>query len=416
MKNNNYIHRTKTLAAITMLIVLSTQLIMAQTKEYKGKVVDNITNETKLFASIAISNSNIGTVTNADGTFIIKVPENKINEKLIISYIGYNNSSVPISELKTNSTNIIPIAKKSVELSTITATPKNPEEIVRAVISNLDDKYYTDKAILEAFYRESIKERKHYQTLAEAVVNIYKAHNNSVFGNDQVNIQKGRKSINHKDIDTLLVKLRGGPRILMYLDLIKNPSMILNDDYIKFYDYELQSIVTIDNKPHYVIQFNQKPYVNFPLYNGKFYIDIEKLALREAIFSMNMINDIEVQRRFLRKKPLFMKFKPKYANYHIKYEEKDGKYMFDYARASINFICDYKHKLFKNQYTITSEMVVTDRNFKNVMPFAKHQQFYGNEILSDKLSSFSDQKFWGDKNIIDPTHDINKAIERIIKR
>jgi hypothetical protein len=265
------------------------------------------------------------------------------------------------------------------------------------------------------FYRESIKERKHYQTLAEAVVNIYKAPNQAVFGHDQVNIEKGRKNINHQNIDTLLVKLRGGPRILMYLDLIKNPSMILNDDYIKFYTYEIENIVSIDNKPHYVISFEQLPYVNFPLYSGKFYVDMEKLALREAIFSMNMINSVEVQRRFLRKKPLFMKFEPKYANYHIKYEQINGKYMFDYARATINFICDYKHKLFKNRYTVTSEMVVTNRKFDKVQPFEKHQQFYGNQILSENLNSFSDKAFWGDKNIIDPTKDINKAIEKLIK-
>lgn len=416
MKKINHTHSIKALAVVVMLIVLSTKLIMGQTNEYKGKVVDSETNETKLFASVSISNSNIGTVTNADGTFIIKVPKNKADEKLIISYIGYKNASIALSELKPYTTNIIPISKKNIALSTITTTPKDAEEIVRAVFSNLDDKYYTDKAILEAFYRESIKERRHYQTLVEAVVNIYKAPYSAYFGRDQVNIEKGRKNINQKEIDTLLVKLRGGPRILMYLDLIKNPSMILNDDYIKFYNYKLESIVMIDNKPHYVISFTQQPYVNYPLYSGKFYIDIEKLALREAIFSMNLVNNIEVQRRFIRKKPLFMKFEPKYANYHIKYEEKDGKYMFDYARATINFVCDYKHKFFKNRYTITSEMVVTDRKFTNVTPFTKNQQFYGNEILSDKLSSFSDQKFWGDKNIIDPTEDIHNAIKKILKK
>ncbi|PLX25277.1 MAG: hypothetical protein C0599_00910 [Salinivirgaceae bacterium] len=416
MKKHKLTFSLKALAFLIVLIVVFGQIITAQTYEFKGKVIDKETKEQKLFASISISNSNIGTVTNAEGNFLIKVPDDKSNQNLIVSYIGYKNAEIPLSTLKKGVQNIIEIESKNVKLSTIIATPKEPEEIVRAMLSNLDNKYYTDKAMLEAFYRESIKERRHYQTLAEAVVNIYKAPNRAVFGHDQVNIEKGRKNINTKNIDTLLVKLRGGPRVLMYLDLVKNPSMILNDDYIKFYTYKIENIVSIDNKPHYVISFTQQPYVNFPLYSGKFYVDMEKLALREAIFSMNMINSVEVQRRFLRKKPLFMKFEPKYANYHIKYEEIDGKYMFDYARATINFVCDYKHKLFKNRYTITSEMVVTDRKFDNVQPFEKHQQFYSNQILSENLSSFSDEAFWGNKNIIDPTKDINKAIQKLIKK
>lgn len=415
MKNNNFSLKVKALALIIVLIAIVTNLL-AQVTVYHGKVIDVDTNEPKLFASIAVTNSNIGTVTNAEGDFTVKIPVSLDNESIIVSYIGYQNTIVKLNDFKPDVKNIIGINAKNVALSTITATPKNPEDIVRAVLTNLDDKYYTDEALLEAFYRESIKERRHYQTLAEAVVNIYKAPNEAVFGNDQVNIQKGRKNINSDKIDTLLVKLRGGPRVLLYLDLIKNPSMILNEDYIKFYNYTLEGIVLIDDKPHYVIAFDQLDYVDYPLYNGKFYIDIEKLALREAIFSMNMINDIEVQKRFLRKKPLMMKFEPNTANYHVKYSEKEGKYIFDYARATIEFVCDYKFKLFKNRYTITSEMVVTDRSFNNVKTFARHQQFYGNEVLSEKLDSFLDDDFWGEKNIIDPTQDIRNAIKKITRK
>jgi hypothetical protein len=61
-------------------------------------------------------------------------------------------------------------------------------------------------------------------------------------------------------------------------------------------------------------------------------------------------------------------------------------------------------------------MVIADRSFKNVKSFARHQQFYGNEVLSDKLDSFLNDDFWEDKNIIDPTQDIRKAIKNITKK
>ena len=269
--------------------------------------------------------------------------------------------------------------------------------------------------MLEAFYRESVKERWKYQILAEAVVDIYKAPLGAVFGTDQVSIQKGRKKVNHSEFDTLLVILRGGPRVLMFLDMIINPSLILNEEYMLFYEYQLEDIVMVNNRAHYIVSFKQLPHVNFPLYNGKFYVDVQKLALKEAVFSMNMVNDVETQRRFIRKKPIGMIFEPLSADYHIRYENIDGKWLFDYARASVEFKCDYRRRLFKNKYTITSEMVITDRKFENVQSFPRHHRFYSNDILSEEIESFTNGDFWGSNNIIDPGSDIRKAVKQLIK-
>jgi hypothetical protein len=251
--------------------------------------------------------------------------------------------------------------------------------------------------------------------LAEAVVSIYKAPYVSPFGTDQVHIEKGRKNINHDNIDTLLVKLRGGPRVLLYLDLIKNPSVILNQHFLKFYTFELADIVIIDNRTHYVIDFKQTKDVNYPLYDGKLYIDVENLALKEAFFSMNMVNSLETQRRFLYKKPASMAFIPFEATYHIKYQLKNDQLFFNYARGTVSFKCDYRRKLFKRKYTIDSEMVITDRVTEGVKPFAQHDRFYASDVLSEKISDFADTDFWGQNNIIDPNKDINKAIEDILK-
>jgi hypothetical protein len=151
MKNDKLSFSLKALSLLIVIIVVFGQIILGQTYEFKGKVIDNKTNEEKLFASISVSNSNIGTVSNAEGNFIIKVPKEKLDQNLIVSYIGYKNAEIPLRELKKEEENTISIEAKNVELSTIIATPHEPEEIVRAMLSNLDSKYYTDKAMLEAF-------------------------------------------------------------------------------------------------------------------------------------------------------------------------------------------------------------------------------------------------------------------------
>ncbi|HKK58211.1 MAG TPA: carboxypeptidase-like regulatory domain-containing protein [Salinivirga sp.] len=417
MKLKNSHKKLRASVMILLLIAASAFQTFAQpaTQTFEGKIIDNQTEDPKFYASVAIENTSIGTVTNSEGTFILKVPETLMDANLVISFIGYKNAVVPVKSLKKDKINTIAIESNSIQISEITATPKDPETIVRAMFRNIKEKYYSDPAMLEAFYRESVKERWKYQILAEAVVDIYKAPLGAIFGTDQVSIQKGRKKVNHSEIDTLLVKLRGGPRVLMYLDLIKNPSLILNEEYMKFYEYELEDIVMVNNRAHYIISFKQLPHVNFPLYNGKFYVDVKKLALKEAVFSMNMINDIETQRRFIRKKPIGMIFEPLSANYHIRYENIDGKWLFDYARATVEFKCDYRRRLFKNKYTITSEMVITDRKFTDIQPFPRHHRFYSSDILSEEIDSFTDGDFWGSKNIIDPSSDISKAVKQLIK-
>jgi len=43
------------------------------------------------------------------------------------------------------------------------------------------------------------------------------------------------------------------------LDIAKNPEEILTKEDMKYYDYSLTGIVEIDGKPHYVIDFIQRP-------------------------------------------------------------------------------------------------------------------------------------------------------------
>jgi TonB-linked SusC/RagA family outer membrane protein len=58
-----------------------------------GKVVDQTTGETLVGVSILIKGTNTGSVTDANGKFTITAADNAI---LVVSYIGYNTSEVPV--------------------------------------------------------------------------------------------------------------------------------------------------------------------------------------------------------------------------------------------------------------------------------------------------------------------------------
>lgn len=63
-------------------------------RNVKGKVVDAQTKELIPGANVIVKGSTVGTTTDLDGAFTIKVPDN--NAVLSISYIGYNTEEVPV--------------------------------------------------------------------------------------------------------------------------------------------------------------------------------------------------------------------------------------------------------------------------------------------------------------------------------
>ena len=68
--------------AMMGMLVLFSQLTTAQEDFYtiKGKVKDKDTKKEVIFASVSIAGTHIGTVTNSDGEFIIKI-KNSLNVK-----------------------------------------------------------------------------------------------------------------------------------------------------------------------------------------------------------------------------------------------------------------------------------------------------------------------------------------------
>ena len=87
---------------ITMQLVLVANISFCQEQiSYKGKVINNKTNQPVTYASISLIKANKGNNTDENGNFIIPIKE-QLHDTLIISCVGYENLKVPIDELPTN--------------------------------------------------------------------------------------------------------------------------------------------------------------------------------------------------------------------------------------------------------------------------------------------------------------------------
>jgi len=216
MKNNRKLFPKKTfilpifLSALLM-VSISTNLIGQETsfKSYSGEILDIGSKKPLVFASLSLEGTNVSTVTNTDGGFLLKVPTNSTEKNIIVSFLGYKTMTLALSNFKVNGNEIL-MTESAVELSEVELSiPKDAEVLVRETLRKKGENYLNDPTVMTAFYRETIKKRNKNVSLSEAVVNIYKAPYSSN-KKDELKLYKSRKSTDYNKLDTLALKLQGG--------------------------------------------------------------------------------------------------------------------------------------------------------------------------------------------------------------
>ncbi|RXG15392.1 carboxypeptidase-like protein [Leeuwenhoekiella aestuarii] len=384
--------------------------------EYKGSVVDQSNGEPLPFVNLEITGTNIATVTNSEGDFSLKIEKPMPNAKVSVTYPGYKKLLIILADL-TKIKNTIELEPQALELDEINITrPKDAKSLMAKVFANRKDNYLEEQTYMTAFYREAINKRNRSASLAEAVVAIKKqAYTNA--GNDLVAIYKARKSTNYNRLDTVAIKLQGGPLNALYADLVKYPEYFMTSESLNNYEFEFGESLMNDGKMIYVVNFKQKKTVLDPLYYGKVYIESKTYALTNAIYNLNVENRKLASALFVKKKPNRVKVYPTEISYRVDYRNTDGKWYYSYSNVNLEFVVNWKRKLFNNKYRITSEMLITDWDQQiDAESVSNRTKFKPSTILADEASGFADPDFWGTYNVIEPEKSIQQAIEKIQKQ
>ena len=178
----------------------------------------------------------------------------------------------------------------------------------------------------------------------------------------------------------------------------------------------MEESVVMDNRPQYVISFQPQAILPYALHYGKLYIDKESLAFTRAEFNLNMEDRDKATSAILKKKPAGLRFRPVEVSFLVTYKQVNGKSYLNYIRNEVRFKCDWKRRLFSTNYAMVSEMVVTDSKDQAVNAIPYKMSFKSSQSLSDKVSDFRDENFWGSYNIIEPTESLEKAANKLRKQ
>lgn len=405
-----------------------------------GTVRDRETRRRMENVTVTLVGTSIGTVTNADGVFSLKISGALTSRNLEFSHIGYQNTSMLIpatSEITAFSSNSNPNSTSSTKQTdtqifsanhtvTIWMTPTarqldealifgaDARQLVEEALRNIPENYPHTNNQLQSFYRETVQKGQRYISVSEAMMDVYKTpYLRRDPDRDRVRLTKARRLMSQKASDTLAVKVEGGPTQSLYLDIVKNPDILFNLQTLDYYSFILEPYEMMDGRIQYVIRFEPRAIVDYALCEGRIYIDREELAITRAEYFLDVSDTDKATSAILRKKPFGIRFRPLEVHQVVQYKLQGDVAYLSYIRNEIRFKCDWKRRLFSSVYTARSEMVVVERDEQPQNPISRQEAFKSSQIFYDMVNVYWDEDFWKDYNIIEPTESLENAVKKL---
>jgi len=400
------------------LIIICCALLLATftsaQKRISGQVLDTYTKEPIEGVLVELEgNSVIRIITNSEGIFNIPLTNQSDSFQLRIGGIGFNQTSYNYSQ-KDVLEDLIYYIEPRIKLKEVNVEGyRDPQQLIERMLSRRKEN--EDKISKQAlgFFRERIQKRGKNLSLAEAVISIVKRSNTSDL-NDLVFLNQLRKANNYRSIDSVAVKLQGGPFNILYTDLAKYPEIVFDQNNLEFYKYTYLGTLNYNEQEVLQVAFEPRSNSKSPSFSGILYLNKASFDLVRADLDLDVSNRDRASRIFVKKKPEGMDIWPTQMRYQIDYAPKDNRWLLQYGKIALEFRVNWKSRLFRRTYQIEAEMAITDwleDRSKNLIE--DKARLKPNKVLIESIEGFYDPLFWETYTIIEPDSEIEKIIAKI---
>ena len=380
----------------------------------RGHIYDRENKAAIPYATVGIVEENIGTVTNNDGFFTIRIPAALIGTSLVVSHLGYMSQAIPVSLLNEQRVDLY-LNRRIISIQEVIIRYIDPEVIIGKALERLKANYAPEPVYLTAFYREGVRKNTKYISYSEAVFKIYKPPFTAGGNDDQVKLIKSRKIRDSNPRDTVLLKLKAGVKSALQLDIVKFIPGFLDQAPPVEYNYKYSDLVSYNNKDAYAVTFMQKDGLKKPLYKGVVYIEKEGFALLGADFEINPdYLDLAAEALVL-KKSSRLKVKLEKITYSVSYKAFNGRYYLGHVRCELQVKTRLKNHLASDNFYTFLELATCNIDTAGVKKFPREETLKPGMVFSDQPYNAS-EAFWGDFNIITPEAKLSEALSRIIGR
>ena len=380
----------------------------------KGTVRDADSNKRLANVNVYIPGRDVGTVTNGDGVFALRIGREDADGKLLFSCLGYANYRMSCSDLNVEKATTVYLNPVSRKLGEVTVYGGDAKCLVEEALKKIEVNYPQQNHLLNMFYRETIMKGSRFVGISEGVMDVVKdGYKRRSVLRDRVRMQRGRRLLSQKARDTLAVKVQGGPWLSVYLDIVKNAEAVFDSETMSFYSFRHEHLEMLNDRLHYVVSFKPTVSLDYPLYSGLLFIDFQNLSISRAELSLDVSDKEKANKMLLQKKPLGLRFSAREASIVVTYRQHGDRMLLDYMKNTIRFKCDWKRRLFSSAYTAVAEMVVVDVD-DDTLTSIPYSELYGNKrMFSDDAVQNWNKDYWKDYNIIEPTESLEKAVTKL---
>ena len=371
-----------------------------------GRVVEKDGKTPVPYAAVTIESEYIGTITNNDGNFELKIPFALQDRNIVFSSLGYKQRT--ISRKLLESEPLVRLIDESIKLREIQVKPADPKAILQQFRKNIEKNYADEPQLMTTFYRETARQDGNYVGVWEASMEILKEQY-KYDAPDRVRFIRGRKADFNRKPKEVYLKVQGGPLIINSLDIVKNPETFVSQEYEYLYDFRFDQPEMVNGRLTWIIRFNRVAETDFPCFNGKLFIDSDTYALAGAEFSYDKKSLKINGESFIQKEPLGFDTRPENVEYSVHYRLLNGKWHFYQAHSDVLFRVKQKKK-FKTEYRNVTDILVTQQYpFPKKARFGPEGIFRERDVFSEMIHSY-DKEFWGNYNVIKPDEELSKAI------
>ena len=350
-----------------VILIFSINLTIGQSLfEINGTVLDH-TNKPVAQAHLSVLGTTIGTVTNSEGKFHLKIPKEYCTSMLAASYIGYTTNQYQLDCKKADKIKII-LSERLVLLNEVSITALSANQIMANVIGNLNKNFQINHVNYNIFSRNTLKIGHKPFMLAEYAFDLYHGSKTK----PMFNIIKirgkgfGKLGKKHFEEERLISIFKTGSHMML-----RYTPAFLKNKKMKKYTYELIDEQLIDDEPYYILSISSNDF------DGEIWVQKESFGisyLKEVYHNTTAPN--------------------KFWKYESYYTQDGDKWYFKFATEH------YTIKLKKENVILQVEQqtVATNRTLSRV--FDKSEEMGSMvQMLKDFKGDFDDG-YWENQNYI----------------
>jgi hypothetical protein len=270
---------------VVLLSLLALPALAQESTLLRGRVLDADTHQPIPNAQVGIGGNRLGTSTNLDGRFALRVPVAYQAGELEVALLGY----LPYRRLLPTLPGpevLIELRLSPASLGVVTVTA-SAEGIIREAVARIPLNYPVQPSQLTGFYRESDDEATHqrYDYLVEGLLHVYKAGYQYPRDPGQVQVLESRRvDLRPAQPGAGLAPINwiAGAFVPHRFDFVHTRAEFISAAHFKDYQYHFSPQTTFQGQAVYVITFGPRPGTDRANFAGEVYIDERSYAFLGA--------------------------------------------------------------------------------------------------------------------------------------